>query len=53
MGDYLRLLTVSDREIGHALATLAPGQRSVVEAISVDGRSISETSTSRGRARAR
>jgi len=35
--------TVSDREIGHALATLAPGQRSVVEAISVDGRSISET----------
>ena len=35
--------TISDREIGHALATLAPGQRSVVAAISVDGRSISET----------
>ena len=35
--------TVSDREIGHALATLAPGQRSVVAAISVDGRSIRET----------
>ena len=35
--------TVSDREIGHALATLAPGQRSVVTAISVDGRSIRET----------
>lgn len=35
--------TASNREIGHALATLAPGQRSVVAAISVDGRSISET----------
>ena len=35
--------TVSDHEIGHALATLAPRQRSVVAAISVDGRSISET----------
>ncbi len=35
--------TVSSREIGYALATLAPGQRSVVAAISVDGRSISET----------
>jgi len=35
--------TVNDQEIGHALATLAPGQRSVVKAISVDGRSISET----------
>ena len=34
---------VSDQEIGQALATLAPGQRSVVAAISVDGRSISET----------
>ena len=35
--------TISDREIGRALATLAPGQRSVVAAVSVDGRSISET----------
>jgi RNA polymerase sigma-70 factor (ECF subfamily) len=35
--------TVSSREIGYALATLAPGQRSVVTAISVDGRSIGET----------
>ena len=35
--------TVSDREIDHALAMLAPGQRSVVAAISVDGRSIGET----------
>lgn len=34
---------VSDQEIGRALATLAPGQRSVVEAISIDGRSIRET----------
>lgn len=35
--------SVSDREISRALATLSPGQRSVVAAISVDGRSISET----------
>lgn len=35
--------TVSQQEIGHALAMLAPGQRSVVKAISVEGRSISET----------
>ncbi len=35
--------TISDREIGRALQTLAPGQRSVVAAVSVDGRSISET----------
>jgi len=35
--------TVSDREIGRVLQTLAPGQRSVVAAISVDGRSIGET----------
>lgn len=35
--------TASNREIGHALAALAPGQRSVVTAISVDGRSIGET----------
>lgn len=38
--------TVSDREIGRALAMLAPGQRSVVAAISVDGRSIGETARS-------
>jgi len=35
--------TVSDREISRALATLSPGQRSIVAAISVDGRSINET----------
>jgi RNA polymerase sigma-70 factor (ECF subfamily) len=35
--------TVSHREIGRALDGLAPGQRSVVAAISVEGRSISET----------
>jgi RNA polymerase sigma-70 factor (ECF subfamily) len=35
--------TASDREIGRALAGLAPGQRTVVTAISVDGRSIGET----------
>ena len=35
--------TVSNRDINHALAMLAPGQRSVVAAISVHGRSISET----------
>jgi RNA polymerase sigma-70 factor, ECF subfamily len=35
--------TVSDREIDRALETLTPGQRSVVAAVSVDGRSISET----------
>ncbi len=35
--------TISDREIGYALATLAPRQRSVVASISVDGRSIGET----------
>ena len=35
--------TVSDREIDRALEALAPGQRSVVAAISVEGRSIGET----------
>jgi len=35
--------TVSDREIGRALDGLAAGQRSVVAAISVEGRSIGET----------
>jgi len=40
--------TVSGRDIGHALTTLAPGQRSVVAAISVGGRSIGETAKSLG-----
>lgn len=40
--------TVSDREIGRALATLTPGQRSVVAAVTVDGHSIGETATSLG-----
>ena len=40
--------TASAREIGKALDTLAPGQRSVVSAISVDGRSIAETATTLG-----
>ena len=35
--------TVSDREIGRVLDGLAPGQRSVVAAISIEGRSIGET----------
>jgi RNA polymerase sigma-70 factor (ECF subfamily) len=39
---------ISDREIARALETLAPGQRSVVAAVSVDGRSISETAKSLG-----
>lgn len=33
----------SDRDIARALATLSPGQRAVVSAISVEGRSIAET----------
>ena len=33
----------SEREIGKALSMLAPGQRAVVAAISVEGRSIGET----------
>ncbi len=40
--------TLSDREIGRALETLAPGQRSVVAAISVEGRSIGEAARSLG-----
>jgi RNA polymerase sigma-70 factor, ECF subfamily len=39
---------VSDREIGRALNVLAPVQRSVVAAISVEGRSIGETAESLG-----
>jgi DNA-directed RNA polymerase specialized sigma24 family protein len=46
-GDYgLKALEcgwVTDREIGRVLATLAPGQRTVVAAISVEGCSIGET----------
>ncbi|MGE0282906.1 MAG: sigma-70 family RNA polymerase sigma factor [Rhizobiaceae bacterium] len=34
---------LSERDLGRALDTLAPGQRSVVSSISVDGRSIGET----------
>ena len=37
--------TVSEREIGRALQTLTPGQRAVVSAVSVQGRSIGETAT--------
>jgi RNA polymerase sigma-70 factor (ECF subfamily) len=40
--------TVSERDIGRVLETLAPGQRSVVAAVSVDGLSISETAKSLG-----
>ena len=39
---------LSEREIGKALALLAPGQRSVVSAISVEGRSIGETAARLG-----
>jgi RNA polymerase sigma-70 factor (ECF subfamily) len=35
--------TVSERDLSRALDGLSPGQRSVVSAISVDGRSIGET----------
>jgi RNA polymerase sigma-70 factor (ECF subfamily) len=37
-----------DRDIGRALEVLAPGQRSVIAAVSVEGRSIRETATSLG-----
>jgi RNA polymerase sigma-70 factor (ECF subfamily) len=40
--------SLSEREIGRALDTLAPGQRSVVATVSVDGRSIGETAQSLG-----
>jgi RNA polymerase sigma-70 factor (ECF subfamily) len=40
--------TVSAREVGKALAGLAEGQRSVVAAISVEGRTISETAEALG-----
>lgn len=38
----------SERDIGRALESLAPGQRAVVSAISVDGRSVGETARSLG-----
>lgn len=38
----------SEREIGRALDALAPGQRAVVSAISVDGRSIKEAAQALG-----
>lgn len=41
--------TISDREIGRALDTLAPGQRSVVAAVCVDGHSIRETAERLGK----
>ncbi len=37
--------TVSERDLARVLESLSPGQRSVVAAISVDGRSIGETAT--------
>jgi RNA polymerase sigma-70 factor (ECF subfamily) len=40
--------SASSREIGRALDMLAPGQRAVVSAISVDGRSIAETAKTLG-----
>jgi RNA polymerase sigma-70 factor (ECF subfamily) len=39
---------VSERELGRVLDSLAPGQRAVVSAVSVDGRSIGETAKSLG-----
>lgn len=40
--------TVSERDLGRVLDSLTPGQRAVVSAISVDGRSIGETATQLG-----
>jgi RNA polymerase sigma-70 factor (ECF subfamily) len=40
--------SVIDRDVGRALEALAPGQRSVVSAVSVEGRSIRETAASLG-----
>jgi RNA polymerase sigma-70 factor (ECF subfamily) len=40
--------SVIERDVDRALDALAPGQRSVVAAISVEGRSIRETATSLG-----
>jgi RNA polymerase sigma-70 factor (ECF subfamily) len=38
----------SDGEIGRAVGALTPGQRAVVAAVSVDGRSIGETAKNLG-----
>jgi RNA polymerase sigma-70 factor (ECF subfamily) len=40
--------SISDREIRRVLATLAPGQRTVVAAVTVDGHSIGETARNLG-----
>lgn len=40
--------TVSERDLARVLESLSPGQRSVVSAISVDGRSIGETAARLG-----
>lgn len=40
--------TVSERDIGVVLHSLSPGQRSVVSAVSVEGRSIRETAAALG-----
>jgi len=51
IGDFIDTLPqpevdrVSDREIGRALGLLGPGQKAVVAAISVQGRTISETAS--------
>jgi len=42
------LKSVSEWEMGRVLDTLSPGQRSIVTAISVDGRSIRETAEKLG-----
>lgn len=40
--------SLSERDLGRVLGALPPGQRSVVEAISVDGRSIGDTAAALG-----
>jgi RNA polymerase sigma-70 factor, ECF subfamily len=40
--------TVSSRDVGRVLQSLAPGQRAVVASISVEGRSIAETASALG-----
>lgn len=40
--------TVSERDLARVLDSLSPGQRSVVSAVSVDGRSIGETAARLG-----
>lgn len=54
IGDFVEVLAqpeedrVSEREIGRALGLLGPGQKAVVAAISVEGRSIAETARGLG-----